>query len=811
MAAHSVAARPTQSLDGTPGFVRDWSAELADTLDRFATELPEDAATSEDVLYGELTRCLLQLAVAALLETRRHASSVLPSVSELESWGIERAWPGLLEVAARLGREAHDGPDEPWRTLASYRFGVPASSQLLSWLRAMAAGADLDNDGGVRELGALHEALLGLRLERLASRARRLKKLGAWLQPTRVLGWAPELRAKQLQRELGLSKHQVDTYGPALARASSPAELEAALAALLDPRVPARGAGAWVVQPSTHRRHSGAHYTPWSMCRELVERSLGPIVTALPEPRSRSLLELRVCDPAMGAGAFVVAATRYLADVLSAAWQAEASSGGEQVNTPAPDPGLRAARHLVAKSVVAGVDKNPLAVQLSRWTLRLFAFPEGASASCLCRSFRVGDALTGGDPWSRDTCSEMATAAALPRADALDFRASFPEVFERDNPGFDAVLGNPPWVAYVGRAAQPLAPALSAYYAATNPAFKRYRTLHGLFVYRSATLLRAGGRLGLILPTSVADLEGYRATRAAHDLLCDVDAGLPDWGDGAFAGVFQPSMALLSTRRATCQTPPASGVWALSGNALGHVPHALLERLRRLPLVPPELFGERGFQTTRDDQAYLTRAEPGLHSGSVPLREGADIGEFRALPPQLFADREKLRSRLRQPSEWQKVTVLIRQTARFPIAAPADGLAFRNSILAGLAHPEWPAPLLLCFLNSSLARWLHHTLHRDARQGMPQLKIGHLRALPALPTNMPRARDALEGLGRDLASENAGVGPRERAQLDQLVGDIFSLDGAERELVATWAASHPLPISRRTSPIRPAGLPTERL
>ena len=210
----------------------------------------------------------------------------------------------------------HDSSRERWDALGTHRFSVDSLRQWLGWLRAMAREAKLDEDGGVHQLGALHESLLALRLEHLVSPARRLKRSRAWLRPARVLAWAPELRAKCLQRELGLSKHQVDAHGSALAVASTPEEVEAALSTLLDPRVNARGAGGWVVQPSSHRRHSGAHYTPWSMCSELVERTLEPLVMALPNPRSQALLELRVCDPAMGAGAFLVAATRYLAEVL---------------------------------------------------------------------------------------------------------------------------------------------------------------------------------------------------------------------------------------------------------------------------------------------------------------------------------------------------------------------------------------------------------------------------------------------------------------------------------------------------------------
>ena len=199
----------------------------------------------------------------------------------------------------------------------------------------------------------------------------------------------------------------------------------------------------------------------------------------------------------------------------------------------------------------------------------------------------------------------------------------------------------------------------------------------------------------------------------------------------------------------------------------------------------------------------------------MPLREGADLGEFRARSPQLFADPDPLLGRLRQPAEWRKVALLIRQTARFPIAAYNDGSAFRNSILAGFASPDWPAPLLLCLLNSGLVRWLHFTLHRDARQGMPQLKVGHLRALPALPSAVPQVRAALEQLGSKLAARNDGITGTERAELEALVAEAFALSAAEREAIATWCSHHPPPVSRRQAadpiPNRPVGLPARGL
>jgi Eco57I restriction-modification methylase len=763
----------------------DYRERVADGLAAFADELPVRAAAADE-LYGAWVALSFGLARSVL----RDADSLTSLARELDAGRDAAAWAFVLEIGCRLHL---DGPEHGARCAAILERHPPSARVLaavLDWTRGLAARASDGRDGVARELGALHELFLGLGFRLLEAPARRLRRSRAWLSPGAVLDWAPELRAKRLQRELGLSKHTAYALGPALAAATCSEHVESALSGLLDPREPAREAGRYVLAESSRRRTTGAHYTPSTLCAELCERALAPLLARLPAPRSEALLALRVCDPAMGAGAFLIAAAHELEVALLDAWRAESAE-------PLGPARQLEARRLLVTRVLCGVDSSPLAVSIARLSLAMYAGDDGLTP-VLRAGLREGDAVLGGTEPRHVPPAPLA-------ARAFDWRAAFPDVFSRDNPGFDAVLGNPPWVAYVGRAAQPLPEGIAAYYAATNPAFKRYRTLHGLFVYRAAELLRAGGRLGLVLPTSVADLDGYAPTRAAHDALCGADSGLPDWENGAFDGVFQPCMALLSTRRASALSPPAAA-WPLRSDALGPVERGLLSRLDGLPRLPRELFGERGFQTTEDDQAHLARVARSHPPHTVALREGADVAEFAALPPQLFAAPAAFGARLRPADDWRAVKVLIRQTARFPMAALSDGAAFRNSVLAGFESPEFSAALLLGLLNGSLIRWLHYTRQRDARQGMPQLKVGHLRALPAPPASAARA--ALEGLARRLGESNAGVAETDRARLDELVADTYGLSAEERTLVSSWAALHPPPVSRRKARLaRPAPLP----
>ncbi len=342
--------------------------------------------------------------------------------------------------------------------------------------------------------------------------------------------------------------------------------------------------------------------------------------------------------------------------------------------------------------------------------------------------------------------------------------------------GFHAVLGNPPWVSYAGRAAQPLDDRLRLYFGEFYRGFAGYRNLQALFVERSVTMLTEQGRLGVILPSSMAELDGYGPSRAAHDRLAVCDEELPDLGEDSFRGVFQPSMVLRSTRRTAEEAAAAGQPWPIARPDLDVEAVRILRKLEG-DTLPPGLFGERGLQSSGEDVAHLLDVSA---PGTCPTRVGSDIQAFRRSAPSLHAEVAWFGTRLRPSSEWANVKVLIRQTARVPIAVRSDGSAFRNSILAGFEDTTYPAAFLVAYLNSTPIRWYHFNCHRDARLGMPQVKIGHLRSIPAPHDKAVIA--ALADLGATWSKRNSGIDSDEQRRLDEIVasGLALSRDDLER-------------------------------
>jgi len=517
-------------------------------------------------------------------------------------------------------------------------------------------------------------------------------------------------------------------------------------------------AGRVALLQSVDRRRSGSHYTPRALSERIVEATLAPLLGD--EPTVEIVLGLRVCDPSLGTGAFLLAACRYLARRLE---EAEARAGR-------PEP---TALRRVAERCLFGVERDRLAIATARPARGLAVSAAACPLEFLDGALKVGDALVGA-PSRAPIPAELAPQA-------LDWEQSFPEVLARG--GFDAFVGNPPWVSYAGRASQPLASGLRRVYDGYE-AFRGYKNLQGLFVERAAQLLRPGGRLGLVLPSSMSELAGYAYTRAAHDRYACPDEALPDLGADAFEGVFQPCMVLASTRRAEPLTSVSPSAWPVERPDLDAAARRLIEKLALEPL-PRDLFGERGLQSSGEDTEHLSPTADARHS--VPVRSGGDIEAFTLRTPSAHADPAWFGARLRPRDAWQKVRLVVRQTARVPVAALSDGLAFRNSLLAGFEDADYPAAFLVAYLNATPIRWLHYVRHRDARQGMPQLKIAHLRATPAPPSRALVAE--LIALGVRISECGRGLGANEQAELDALVEAAFELSVEERSRLADFRAA----------------------
>jgi hypothetical protein len=136
------------------------------------------------------------------------------------------------------------------------------------------------------------------------------------------------------------------------------------------------------------RKATGSFYTPRALTEYVVRRTLAPLVAdASPD----DVLALRVLDPAMGSGAFLVAACRYLA----AAYEHALVQRGDLDPDDVADADRAQFRRIVAQRCLFGVDINPMAVQLGRLSLWLSTLAADRPLTFLDHHLRAGDSLAG--------------------------------------------------------------------------------------------------------------------------------------------------------------------------------------------------------------------------------------------------------------------------------------------------------------------------------------------------------------------------------------------------------------------------------
>ena len=457
----------------------------------------------------------------------------------------------------------------------------------------------------VEQIGSVYETIMGFRLETATGRSvaiKPAKKLGApnTIDLDALLAQPNARRGKWLQERA--ARTITDKVAKGLREAETVNDLHAALDRVLDKDATPDIAppGALVLQPNEERRRSGSHYTPRELTEPIVRHTLKPLLDRLRgedgrAPTPEQILDLRICDPAMGSGAFLVETCRQLADALIDAWGAH---GAMPVIPPDEDEVIYA-RRLVAQKCLYGIDRNPMAVDLAKVSMWLSTLARDHPLTFVDHAFRHGDSLVGltrqqieGLHWKRgqspvltgfgvqkaleeasalrrqireadDTVSELrlqnlwrdaqdalidvrlfgdlvlagffegskpkeresrlrayqeAIVNREPRRHAIEleerrnaempfapfhWEIEFPEVFERENPGFDGFVGNPPFAGKNSVAAGNVA-GYPSWLKEMHEESHGNADLVAHFYRRAFSLVRDGGTLGLIATNTIA-------------------------------------------------------------------------------------------------------------------------------------------------------------------------------------------------------------------------------------------------------------------------------------------------------------------
>jgi N-6 DNA Methylase len=252
----------------------------------------------------------------------------------------------------------------------------------------------------VEQIGSVYETVMGFTVEQatgrvLAIKAGKNNRTPVFVNLDALIAKSGKDRVKYLKEDGDRALTTAQARGVEVAK--TVAEMVAALDSIVDERASPRKreltAGTPILQPTDERRRTGSHYTPRSLTEPIVRYALEPAFGRLGlDAKPEQILDLKVCDPAMGSGAFLVEACRALAAKLVVAW---ARWPEKKPVIPADEDEELHARRLVAQRCLYGVDKNPLATDLAKLSLWLATLARDHEFTFLDHALKSGDSLVG--------------------------------------------------------------------------------------------------------------------------------------------------------------------------------------------------------------------------------------------------------------------------------------------------------------------------------------------------------------------------------------------------------------------------------
>ncbi len=437
------------------------------------------------------------------------------------------------------------------------------------------------------------------------------------------------------------------------------------------------------------KKAGGVFYTPKYIVDFIVARTVGRLL----ENRTPAQADrLRILDPACGSGSFLIQAYQFLLD-----WHRDRYVGaGPEKRAKGKRPSLyqgvggewrltTTERKRILLNNICGVDIDPQAVEVTKLSLLLKVL-EGESGETLASqlklfheralpdlsaNIRCGNSLIGPDFYD-GKLPDLLSEEDRYRINCFNWKAEFPEVFAAG--GFDAVIGNPPYIRI--QTMKEWAPLEVEFYkTAFASAGKGNYDIYVTFVEKGLGLLNAKGRLGFILPHKFFNAqygEPLRALLAKGQHLSEVI----HFGDAqVFAGATTYTCLLFLDKAGSgsCRFTKVADLeaWRQAGEGTeGAIPAAsitaaewnfavgrgadLFEKFRQMPVKLGDVASIFvGLQTSADDVFIMNVMEENentvkLHSKALgsfwtfekgllfPLISGTDVQRYRELPARQY-------------------------------------------------------------------------------------------------------------------------------------------------------------------------------
>ncbi|HMY20627.1 MAG TPA: TaqI-like C-terminal specificity domain-containing protein, partial [Polyangium sp.] len=508
------------------------------------------------------------------------------------------------------------------------------------------------------------------------------------------------------------------------------------------------------------RKSGGVYYTPTYIVEYIVKATVGLLVK---DRAPKDVAKLRIIDPACGSGSFLIGAYQFLLDWHREWYASNSPEKWAKGKNPAVFRGPRndwqlttSKRKEILLNNIFGVDLDAQAIEVTKLSLLLKVLEGETEESInknlslfhdralpdLGKNIRRGNSLVGPDYY--DNAANASVDSEGDSVAPFDWKRAFPEVFAAG--GFDAVVGNPPYLSFGGRQSVELPPGVREYLYARYES-SGWPTAHSFFMEQSAKHL-SKRFLSFIVPDQVGHLDGYRSIREILGNHANVRE-VRYWGESVFRGVTTPALTFVLDKEfdehATIIDKDESerkidlkpgDVWG------GSASQKLLQKIKKDSFSIKPYIADCGIRTTAASEQVVDLKK--AKGKFLPALEGKQIGRYRCSPPEIAVRLDSGYDLFKSKDEkYTNALYIIRQTAAYPIVAPHEHANYFRNSLHGLYTPDNGVDIryLVGLLNSKLIRFAYVEMIREAQQkAFPQVKLGALAMLPMRSIDSPATK-----------------------------------------------------------------------
>ncbi len=532
------------------------------------------------------------------------------------------------------------------------------------------------------------------------------------------------------------------------------------------------------------KKAGGVYYTPTYIVDYIVKHTVGELIK---DKTPRQVSKLRVLDPACGSGSFLLGAYQYLLDYHLNWYVEHDPEKWARKKKPPIFQGLKgewrlttAEKKRILLNNVYGVDIDLQAVEVTKLSLLLKVL-EGESQETLGQQLRLlqeralpdlgdnvkcGNSLIGPDYWQGKQMA-LFDAEEVRRVNAFDWQAEFPEIM--DAGGFDAVIGNPPYVFGRDWKALSISEAVKTYLGSTYTSSPYQLDMFSIFMEKAYQLCRLSGRVGQIVPDTWLTNMYSSSTRALiltrANKLCittpppnvfpklTVDTVIYTFQKGAEP---DPSFRVMAMRNGDVfeiaahdtaqylngQRPISTPLDRPSSDLVFKV-RATHPELREFAQVTRGVHSYRvggygqsefgpGPQTSRDvkERPYHSKS---CAKGYRPFIHGRDLSRFQPLKAAEFVNYGTWLAEPRKPEFFQGKRVYSRKILGERLVVTletGDSIADQQVYITRPNRDVPNAAYLAGILGSQLIAFFIRGFYGEAPRAFPQIKVGQLKSLP---------------------------------------------------------------------------------